>query len=130
MRRNPSVVKSYNGTSGDEGLVPLAWIAQTLGVTITVAKAKQNTANKGQEATYGAVWQHHCLMFYKNTSAMPNKGLTYGLTAQFGQRISQSKRDDDIGLRGAVVQRVGESVKELILSQDCAYFFENTLANS
>jgi len=130
LRRNPSVVKAYNGTTGDEGLVPLSWIAQTLGLqNIIVAKAKLNTAKPGQTASYGRVWKHHALLFYRNPSAMPNRGLTYGLTAQFGQRVAQTRRDDDTGLRGATRIRVGESVKELILAKDCAYFFENTLAN-
>jgi hypothetical protein len=131
LRRNASVVKAYNGTTGDEGLVPLSWIAQTLGLQgIIVAKAKLNVAKPGQTASYGRVWKHHALLFYRNASAMPNRGLTYGLTAQFGQRVAQTRRDDSVGLRGATEVRVGESVKELILAKDCAYFFENTLANA
>jgi hypothetical protein len=127
--RNPSVVKAYNGTSGDEGMVPLSWIQTVLGLSeIIVARTKQNSAKPGQTENYTKVWGNHALLSYKNSSAMPNKGLTYGLTAQYGSRISMSKRDDDTGMRGAVIQRVGESVKELILSQDCAYFFENTIA--
>lgn len=127
LRRNPSVVKAYNGTTGDEGLVPMSWLQDVLELQIIVARAKQNTANKGQAANYSRVWGDHCLLFYKNGSAVPDKGLTYGLTAQYGDRISQTKPDSDIGLRGAVVQRVGESVKELILSKDCAYFFDSVL---
>lgn len=130
LQRNPSVVKAYNGTTGDEGIVPLNWIASTLGLqNIMVARAKVNDANPGQTENFGRIWKNHALLFYQNPSAMPEKGLTYGLTAQFGSRVSMSKRDDDIGLRGAVVQRVGESVKELVLAKDAAYFFENTLAN-
>lgn len=129
LQRNPSVVKAYNGTSGDEGMVPLAWIANLLGLQeIVVGRAKVNSSNPGQDASYGRIWGDNALLMYKNASAMPDRGLTYGLTAQFGQRISQSKRDDDVGLRGAVIQRVGESVKELILSADCAYFIEDTVA--
>lgn len=129
LQRNPSVVKAYNGTTGDEGMVPLSWIAQTLGLQeIVVGRAKVNSAKPGQDLAMGRVWTDNALLFYRNSSAMPDRGLTYGLTAQFGQRISQSKRDDDVGLRGAVVQRVGESVQEVILSKDCAYLFTDTLA--
>jgi hypothetical protein len=129
LRRNPSVVKAYNGTTGDEGMVPLSWISETLGIAeIIVARAKVNSAKPGQTATYGRVWGDHALLIHRNASAMPNKGLTFGLTAQFGQRISRRKVDDAVGLRGATVQQVGESVCELILCQDCAYFIENVLA--
>jgi len=128
LRRSPSVVKAYNGTTGDEGLVPMDWIRQTLGLqSIIVAAAKQNTQNPGQAAAYGHVWGDNALLFYRNSSAMPNKGLTYGLTAEYGTRISQTKRNDDIGLRGSVVQRVGESLKELVLSKDCAYLITDVL---
>ena len=52
LQRNPSVVKAYNGTSGDEGMVPLSWIAQTLGLQdIVVGRAKINSANPGRPCT-------------------------------------------------------------------------------
>ncbi len=38
------------------------------------------------------------------------------------------REDPDIGLRGGVRVRVGESVKELIVANDLGYYFENAVA--
>lgn len=127
LRRNPSVVKAYNGTSGDEGMVPLAWLEQTLELNIVVGKARYNSANPGQAMSLAELWGNHCALLYLNPSAAPSKGLTFGLTAQYETRIARTKSDDNVGLRGATVLQVGESVKELVMASDVAYFIEGTL---
>ncbi|SUB36576.1 Uncharacterised protein [Pasteurella multocida] len=49
-------------------------------------------------------------------------------TAQFGTREVREIEDKDMGYRGGVRVRVGESVKELITAPDLGYFFENVIA--
>ncbi|MDO6575684.1 hypothetical protein [Staphylococcus pasteuri_A] len=39
-----------------------------------------------------------------------------------------TRQDDNIGLRGGVRVRVGESVNEQIVCDDVAYFLENVVA--
>jgi hypothetical protein len=127
LRRNEQVLQSYHGNVSTEGMVPVAYLQDLLEMEILVGRARYNSANKGQSLTLTELWGGHAALLYKNPSAMPNKGLTFGLTAQFGGRIARSKRDDDIGLRGATVQQVGESVKELVLANDTAYFMEGVI---
>lgn len=127
LRRNEQVLQSYHGNVATEGMVPVAYLQDLLEMEILVGRARYNSANKGQSLTLTELWGGHAALLYKNPSAMPNKGLTFGLTAQFGGRIARSKRDDDIGLRGATVQQVGESVKELVLANDTAYFMEGVI---
>ncbi|EHF7717022.1 phage capsid protein, partial [Salmonella enterica] len=55
-------------------------------------------------------------------------GVTFGFTAQFGSRVSGSIPDPDMGMRGGQRVRVGESVRELIVAQDCGYFFQNAVS--
>ena len=122
LRRNEKIVKAYHGNTGTDGLVPLEFIRQLFELDqIIVGRARYNSANPGQNMTLTRLWADNALLFYRNSSAMPNRGLTFGLTAQFGSRMAMSKRDDDVGLRGATIQRVGESVKELIIANDTAY---------
>lgn len=128
LRRNEQILQSYHGNVATEGMVPVSYLRDLLEMdSIVVGRARYNSANKGQTMSLTELWGNHCALIYRNSSAMPNKGLTFGLTAQYGSRIARSKRDDDIGLRGATVQQVGESVKELVLANDTGYFISGVI---
>ncbi|HAT1683661.1 TPA: phage capsid protein [Klebsiella oxytoca] len=128
LRMNPSVVKAYNGTLGDDGLVPLDYLRQLLELDdILIGSAFVNIARPGQKPNMVRAWGNHAAFIYRNPLATPQNGVTFGLTAQWGSRISGSIPDPDIGLRGGERVRVGESVKELIVASDCGYLFQNAV---
>lgn len=127
LRKNASIVKAYNGSLGDSGMVPVPWLEALFEVEIVVGRARYNTAKPGQTMTLTRLWGNNALLFYRNPSAMPNRGLTFGLTAQFDSRVAQRMDLPNVGLRGGVKMRVGESVKELVLASDVAYFIEGVI---
>jgi len=127
LRRNQNVVKAFHGNTGDDGMVPVSFLEQLFELTILTGRARYNSANKGQTLALSELWGNNAALLYLNPSAAPSKGLTFGLTAEYESRIARSKEDSDIGLRGATVLQVGESVKELVMAADCAYFFSATL---
>lgn len=128
IQRNTKVGQAYNGTDGPEAMVPLEWIRQTLGLDqILVGRSRQNTAKKGQPETYARVWDNKVTLIYRNPAALPNKGLTFGITAEYGSRIAMTKRDEDVGMRGATAVRVGESTREIIMAADCGYLIESVI---
>jgi hypothetical protein len=128
LRRHPAVVKSFNGTLGDTGMVPLAYLRDLFEIDIQIGSARSNTANKGQAMTLEHIWGSHFTLIYKNANAAPRRGLTFGLTATHGRRVSQERPDGDMGLRGGTRVRVGESVKELVVADDVSYHFANAIA--
>lgn len=129
LRRNPSVVKAYNGTSGDEGMVPLEWLKDYLELEmILVGEANLNVARPGQEVNLARVWGNHASFIYRDRMADTRSGTTFGLTAEFGSRIATNEFDKNIGLRGGQMIRVGESVRELVTAPDLGFFFENAVA--
>ena len=130
LRRHPKVVKSYNGTSGDEGMVPLQWLADLLELEqILVGEAQLNIARPGQSANLQRAWGNHASFHYRDSLADASNGTTFGFTAQFDNRIATNDFDKNIGLRGGQMIRVGESVKEVISAADLGYFFENAVAS-
>ena len=129
LRRHPKVVKAFNGTLGDEGMVPLQWLAEILELeAILVGEARLNIARPGQAANLSRVWGNHASFIYRDELADANNGTTFGFTAEFGGRIATSSFDKNIGLRGGQMVCVGESVKELITAPDLGYFFENAIS--
>ncbi|MEQ6331521.1 phage capsid protein [Pseudomonas chengduensis] len=129
LRRHPKVVKAFNGTLGDEGMVPMQYLADLLELeAIYVGEARLNIARPGQAANLVRAWGPHASFIYRDRLANAQNGTTFGFTAQWGDRISGSQFDGDIGMRGGQRVRVGESVKELVTAPDLGYFFENAVA--
>lgn len=131
LRMNKSVIRAYNGTLGDDGLVPLDYLRQLLELDeILVGSAFVNIAKPGQKPMLVRAWGNHASFIYRNRLADSQHGLTFGFTAQFGSRVSGSIPDPDIGLHGGERVRVGESVRELIVAPDCGLLFTDVVGAS
>ncbi len=127
--RHPKIVKAVLRNSGDSGVVRREDIAALLELdAVFVGEAFLNTAKKGQTASLSRVWGKHISLIYRDTLATTNRGTTFGLTAQFGTRVSGATPDRNIGLRGGQMLRVGESVKELITADNLGFFIQNAVA--
>ncbi|MEM5546992.1 capsid protein [Pseudoalteromonas fuliginea] len=128
LRTHPNIVKAYNGTSGDKGLVPWSWIKEQLEIDhINVGQARLNTAKKGKELTLKRAFADNLSFTYHDPLAsFQNKRMTFALTARYGSRVS-SNRDVAAGLNGGVEVMVGEAVKEIVLAKDCGILLTNVL---
>lgn len=128
LRQNKSIIKGYNGTLGDDGLVPLEYLREQLELdAIYVGQSLVNTVNQARKPVLLPAWGNHCALIYRDSLADVNSGTTFGLTAQWGNRETREIFDEDMGMRGGYRVRVGESVKELITAPDLGYFLENVI---
>jgi hypothetical protein len=126
LRSHPEIIKAYFGNLGDSGIVPGQFIAQIFGLdAIYVGQGWLNTAKQGQTPTVVRVWGNFASLMYRDNLASADQGTSFGLTAQFGSRIAGRIIDQDMGMRGGVRIRVGESLKELLLAPDLGYLFTN-----
>lgn len=129
LAQNAAMVKAYNGTTGDAGIVPRQFIADLFELEeILVGEGWLNTAKKGQTVVAARTWGKHCALIYRNKQADTQRGATFGVTAQWGARFAGSIPDKDIGMRGGERVRVGESVRELLMASDLGYFIEDCIA--
>ncbi len=129
LRTNPVIVKSFHGNAGDAGVVPRSHVAALFELEeVLVGPAWLNTARKGQDAAFTRVWGKHAALIRRERLANTQRGVTFGLTAQFKDRVAGSTEDRDIGLRGGQRVRAGESVAELIVAADVGFLFENAVA--
>lgn len=128
LRRHPQIVKAWNRNLGDEGLVPLGFLAELLELeAIHVGEARLNVARPGQAINLQRVWGNGAAFIYRDRTAGTQAGTTWGLTAQWGGRVAGSQNDPDVGMRGGVRARVGESVVELVTAPDLGVYFPSPL---
>jgi hypothetical protein len=130
LSQHPKIQKAVHGNEGDTGIARRRQVAELFEVDeVLVGQSRLNTAKKGQAATLSRVWGKHCLLHFRNKLATVSGGtLTFGLTAQWGGRISGRMPDSKIGLRGGQRLRVGESVKELIVANQAGYLIIDAVA--
>jgi hypothetical protein len=96
---------------------------------IIVGEAFINTAKPGQTASLSRCWGKHMAFLHQNPVAtIRGNAVTFGFTAEWGNRVAGSMPEPKVGLRGSQRVRVGESVNELIVASDVGYYFQNIVA--
>lgn len=127
--RHPKIVKAVLGNAGDSGIARREDIAALFELEgVFVGESFINTARKGQPINMQRVWGKHLSLIYRDQLADSRSGTTFGFTAQYGDRVGMEAPDGDIGMRGGIMVRSGESVKELITAPDLGYFIQNIIA--
>jgi hypothetical protein len=127
--QHADIVAAANHNSGTKGKARPQDVADLFEMDeILIGEGWYNSAKPGQTVTKSRVWGKSLLLFYSDPIADTMFGLTFGLTAQFGDKFAGEDFDKKIGLRGSVIIRQGESVKELITCSDCAYLFSDAVA--
>ena len=130
MRQNINLVKKILGTASTSGLLTRQQVADALELNqVLIGDGWLNTARKGQTAALARAWGKHASLLYLDPTADTNRGVTFGYTAEFENRIVGTIQDDpDIGLRGGIRVRVGMSVKEKVIAGQLGYFWQNATA--
>lgn len=129
LRQHPKICKAVFGNNTDAGIVTRRQVAELFELRdVVVGAGWLNTAKKGQPVNMVRVWGKHAAFLHQNPNADTERGVTYGVTAQWGTKFAGSEFDRKRGMRGSMNVRSGESVKELVLANDLGYFFENAVA--
>lgn len=129
FRQHPKIVQACGKSAQSAGYASLAEIADLLELQeIIVGRAQYNTAKKGQAPSYARAWGKHCALLHIDSLASQLGQPTFGWTAQWGTKIAGALPEPKAGLRGGTRVRSGESVKEVIVSTDAGYFFQNCVA--
>lgn len=127
LQTHPEFIGMFKGdNANNKGMVPLEFIAQQLGLKeIFVGRAKVNAANEGQEPKIEDVWGRDLLFIHQNPLAKPKHGMTFGFTAQKGQRQVQTFYDGRPGSHGVNYIKAVEDVKELIAAPSCGFLIKD-----
>lgn len=133
LSAHPKIVNAVKGNLTNSGMVTIEQFTELFrgeGIQeVLVGDAWFNTAKPGQTVNLARAWGKHLSLFHKNPIATPEGGgVTFGFTAQLGNRIAGRIEDKDIGLEGGVRIRSGEKVKELIVAKDVGYLVQNAVA--
>lgn len=129
MRQHPKIVQAIGRSAQTAGYASLQQVAELLELQeIKVGRAFYNTAKKGQTPAYARAWGKHAALLHVDGLAAQLQQPTFGWTGMWGSKIAGDIPEPKSGLRGGTRVRSGESVIEVIASQDAGYFFQNAVA--
>lgn len=133
LSSHPKIVNAIKGNVSNAGIVSREQFLELFageGISrLLIGDAMVNTAKPGQTPVYARAWGKHISLMHQNPMAtVEGGGVTFGLTAEYGGRLSGRIEDPDIGLNGGFRIRTGERVKELIIAKDVGYFIQNAVA--
>lgn len=125
LRMHPKIVSAVNVSGSTNGVATREAVAALFDLDeILVGEGYANTAKKGQTAVMSRVWGNSMALMYRNRMAGPQDGVTFGMTAQYGGRISGRIPEPKVGLKGSTRVRVGEQVREIIVAPAVGYLIE------
>lgn len=129
LKAHPRVIAAITPAGKTDGFATREQFAALLEIDeVIVGQGWKNSAKPGQTPQIVRVWGgDSVLAFYRNPTATPRRGVTFGYTAQWGTRVSGQIAEPKMGLRGSVRVRVGESVNEMIVCNDLAFLFKDVL---
>lgn len=129
LRMHPAIVQAVFGTAQTGGIVSRQAFADLFELQeVLIGQGFVNSAKAGQTASLARVWGKHAAFLYRDRAAGPQRGVTFGFTAETGGRIAGQLPEPEKGLRGSVRVRVGERVKEVVTSDQLGYFFQDAVA--
>ena len=129
LRQHPKIVQAIGKSAQLGGYAAIDQVAELLELqSILVGRAFYNTAKKGQTPVYTRAWGKNASLLHIDQLAAQMEQPTFGWTGQWGTKIAGDIPEPKTGLRGGVRVRCGESVQEVIASQDAGYYFQNVVA--
>lgn len=129
--RNPKVVGAVLGNNGINGIVRREDLAALFELDeVLVGEGFINNAKRGQTVSLARAWGKHISLIWRDPLMNNPMGsrVTFGYTAQWGNRIAGSISEPTLGLRGSERVRVGESVVEVIAANEVGYLIQNAVA--
>ena len=130
LSRNPLLIKAIKGELVGKKLTTAEFCSYFELEQLYIGKARVTRQVKGKTPVPERVWGTGMAFHYRDMTASEQRGVTWGLTVPYGQPFAGSRTDPDIGLRGGIRIRAGESLKELVLAKDAGCLITGAIAAS
>ncbi|KQI69388.1 capsid protein [Loktanella sp. 3ANDIMAR09] len=125
FRKHPKIVKAVHGNSGDQGRATREQVAELLEVRrVLVGASRVNIKRPGENPVLNRVWDNIVAGQYIDRTADTSGGLTFGFSAQLGTKVAGTL-PANMGLRGGVLVRSGETLAELVVANRAGFLIQN-----
>jgi hypothetical protein len=124
IRRHPRMISAFHGNDGTSGLMSQAFFQELFGVELVVGSSWVDNARAGQAPTRDRLWNGDVALLRIDNTANIQSGMTWGMTAQWRNRVTYRWFDQDIGLDGGQLVRVGEHCAEIVTAPEYGFIIK------
>jgi hypothetical protein len=128
VAHNALLVKAIRGSLGGDKITPQDFCDYFELESLLIGPARKNREVKGKNPTLESIWGPNIAFHYRDLAASTQRGVTWGLTVPYSTPVSGAIPDANIGMRGGVRVRAGESLKEVVLAPDAGCLIKNAIA--
>lgn len=129
FKAHPKIVEAVKGTGAKQGNASREAVAELFELEeVIVGSARANSAKRGQEPALVRLFGKHIALLHKAAVVEAKGAVTFAGSFQFGERIGSQWDDKDMGMRGGVAVRTGESLRERVIASQAGYFIQNAFA--
>lgn len=130
LSAHPRVIAAITPAGKTDGFATRQQLAALLEIDeILIGQGRKNQQKPGQEPQIVKVWGgDSVLFFYANPTATPRRGVTFGYSPVWGNKVAGQIPEPKMGLRGSVRVRAGESINEMLVCNDLGFLFKDVLS--
>lgn len=128
---HPKLVNAVRGNVTGQGIITTDEFAKLFSLKkVVLGEGFSNTARPGQAVNMSRIWGNSISLLFINPAVRPDNGMTWGMTATFGDRFAGEWFDKDVGLQGGQVVRVGERMKEIVTAPEVGFIVQNAVPSA
>jgi len=121
LARHPMILDLFKYKDGNPDLAMPSMVAPWFGLDdILVGKARKDTANEAQTASYARIWPN-CFGVARVASSPSIRTAAFGYTFRFGQVLTDEWFDPSLGTQGGYYARVSTKEDHKIVANDTGY---------
>lgn len=127
---HPDIATRIPGSSGAKTPATMEQLAALFGLQkILIGDQRANTAQEGQTPVIERLWGNNMILSRTDPNPSTMGGTRSFMISPKWRDIAVTFWDPNIGVDGADVQRIGESITEIVTAPDHGYFVQDVLAD-
>lgn len=128
LRTDKSVINAIWPTNNGSGVATREQIAQLFEVDkIIVGQSRVNTNKNPKSPNLTPCWGNHIWGHYQEDLSDLKDGLTWGMTAQIGDRYAEVIEDKNMGLKGGEIIKAGFYQSEVVTAPGAGILVKNVV---
>ncbi len=128
LRRNAKLIQEVRRSTDAAGALGRHEFAAHFEVEFAIGNAHINTNRPGKKMALGRAWDKIIHLSYKAPLSLTGETMTWGVTFEAQGKVAGRVETPNVGLRGGVVVKAGESLAEVAVAPWAGYLIKAAVA--
>lgn len=128
IRTHKSIISAIYPNGNGAGVVTRQQVAELFEVDkLVVGQAMVSTTKNPKSPITAQCWGNHLFGLHQEELSTLTEGITWGMTAQVGERIAESNEDRSLGMKGGVVIKSGFYHDEVVVGKGAGVLLKDII---